>query len=94
MPAPDTIQKLVEKFDYNQREYKNPKYNETQVRIEFLNPFWEALDWDVSNRKGYALPYREVVHEDEVRVSGSTKAPDYSFCIGCVMFYKSLINNY
>jgi hypothetical protein len=82
MPAPDTIQKLVEKFDYNQHEYKNPKYNETQVRIEFLNPFWEALDWDVTNRKGYALPYREVVHEDEVKVSGSTKAPDYSFRIG------------
>ena len=82
MAAPDTIHQLVEKFKYNLREYKNPKYNETQVRVEFINPFWEALGWDVNNHAGYALAFRDVVHEDEVKVGGSTKAPDYSFRIG------------
>ena len=82
MPAPDIIHQLVEKFHYNLREYKNPKYLETQVRIEFINPFWEALGWDVSNRAGWAMTYRDVVHEDEVKVGGSTKAPDYSFRLG------------
>jgi len=68
MPAPDAICKLVETFRYNLREYKNPRYNETSIRVEFVNPFWEALGWDVNNRTGYALAYRDVIHEDEVRI--------------------------
>ncbi|MBU0711381.1 N-6 DNA methylase [bacterium] len=76
------ITDLVEKFSHNLDEYKNPKYNETSVRIEFVNPFWEALGWDVLNSNGYALAFRDVIHEDEVRVGHTTKAPDYSFRIG------------
>ena len=77
-----TIDQLIEKFQHNLEEYKNPRYNETQVRIEFVNPFWEALGWDVLNKSGYAMAYRDVIHEDEVKVKGATKAPDYSFRIG------------
>jgi len=76
------ITELVEKFSRNIDEYKNPKYNETSVRIEFVNPFWEALGWDVHNKSGYALAFRDIIHEDEVRVGHTTKAPDYSFRIG------------
>jgi len=76
------ITELVEKFSRNIDEYKNQKYNETSVRIEFVNPFWEALGWDVYNKSGYALAFRDVIHEDEVRVGHTTKAPDYSFRIG------------
>ena len=82
MQAPETIQNLVDKFDRNVQEYKNPKYNETLIRVEFINPFWEALGWDVNNRAGYALTFRDVIHEDDIKVGGSTKAPDYSFRIG------------
>ncbi|MBN1479294.1 Eco57I restriction-modification methylase domain-containing protein [candidate division KSB1 bacterium] len=82
MSAPDTIRQLVEKFHRNLQEYKNPKYNETLIRVEFINPFWEALGWDVNNRAGYALSFRDVIHEDDIKVGGSTKAPDYSFRIG------------
>ena len=78
----DTIQLLVEKFKHNLNEYKNPGYNETHIRVEFVNPFWEALGWDVQNKSGYAMSYRDVIHEDEVKVGGTTKAPDYSFRIG------------
>ena len=80
--AKSKIEKLVEKFDRNLSEYKHPKYNETQIRVEFINPFWEALGWDVNNRAGYALSFRDVIHEDDIKVGGSTKAPDYSFRIG------------
>ncbi|NQT25597.1 Eco57I restriction-modification methylase domain-containing protein [candidate division KSB1 bacterium] len=78
----DTIHSLVEKFQHNLNEYKNPKYNETHIRVEFVNPFWEALGWDVHNKAGYSMQYRDVIHEDEVKVGGTTKAPDYSFRIG------------
>jgi len=77
-----SITALVEKFSRNLAEYKNQKYNETQVRVEFVNPFWELLGWDVNNNSGKSLTYRDVIHEDEIRVGSSTKAPDYSFRIG------------
>ncbi|KAF5435064.1 Type I restriction-modification system, DNA methylase subunit, partial [Candidatus Methanophagaceae archaeon] len=55
---------------------------ETQVRREFIDPFFDALDWDVSNKQGYAEQYKEVVHEDTIKVGRSTRAPDYSFRVG------------
>jgi hypothetical protein len=36
----------------------------------------------MSNRQGYAEQYKEVVHEDTIKVGRSTRAPDYSFRIG------------
>ncbi|MBA3312355.1 MAG: N-6 DNA methylase [Planctomycetaceae bacterium] len=42
----------------------------------------KSLGWDIDNSAGYAEQYREVVHEDRVKVAGQTKAPDYSFRIG------------
>jgi len=80
--APRQIQRLVELFDRNSDQYKSPAYNETVLRVEFVNPFWKALGWDVDNEAGYAMQYRDVVHEDAIRVGSATKAPDYSFRIG------------
>ena len=82
MSAPSTLQNLVKRFARNIDDYKRGKYNETQVRREFIDPFFEAIGWDVNNTKGYAEAYKEVVHEDAVKVGRATKAPDYSFRIG------------
>ena len=82
MPAPKELISLVERFRLNLEDYQAGKYNETQVRLEFIDPYFEALGWDVHNKKGYAEPYKDVVHEDQVKVSGATKAPDYGFRIG------------
>ena len=75
---------LVERFQQNIEAYRNPAYNETQLRIEFIDPFFEALGWDVANKAGYAEQYKDVVHEDTIKVAGATKAPDYCFRIGGV----------
>ncbi len=82
--APDTILRLVDNFDRNVAAYRSPAYNEAQVRKEFLDPFFEAMGWDMANRQGFDLRYRQVVHEAALRVGGTTKAPDYSFRIGGV----------
>ena len=59
----------------NQREaYQSGRYNETQLRREFLDPFFEALGWDVNNRQGYAEAYKDVIHEDAIRIRAATKA--------------------
>jgi len=40
---------LVDRFDRNRDAYRSPHYNETQLRQEFLNPFFKALGWDMDN---------------------------------------------
>jgi hypothetical protein len=80
----ERISDLVERFERNIEAYRSPAYNETQLRREFIDPFFEALGWDVANKAGYAEQYKDVVHEDAIKVSGATKAPDYCFRMGGV----------
>jgi len=84
MNVPNRIKKLTETFSYNLEAYKKGLYNETQVRREFIDPFFEELDWDITNKQGYAEAYKDVIHEDAIKVGGITKAPDYCFRIGGV----------
>ncbi|HVP42520.1 MAG TPA: hypothetical protein VMS96_03770 [Terriglobales bacterium] len=56
MSPPVGLVELVKRFDRNADAYRSPAYNETQLRHEFLDPFFELLGWDVNNRKGYAEP--------------------------------------
>lgn len=80
--APDTIKRLIDRFTQQSDQIRSPDYNETLIRIDFINPMMTELGWDIDNRQGFAEQYREVVHEDRVKVAGQTKAPDYSFRIG------------
>ncbi|MBU0529495.1 N-6 DNA methylase, partial [bacterium] len=59
-------------------------YNEEMLRIEFVNPFFEALGWDIANKTGNAEAYKDVIHEDAIKIGSATKAPDYAFRIGGV----------
>lgn len=82
MPAPAEILDLVARFERELDAYKSGKYNETQLRREFLDPFFKALGWDVDNTQGYAEAYKDVIHEDAIKIGGMSKAPDYSFRVG------------
>ncbi len=72
----------MNRFEQNRDSYRSGKYNETQLRREFLDPFFEALGWDVFNKGGYAETYKDVIHEDSLEIEGGNKAPDYAFRIG------------
>jgi hypothetical protein len=80
--CPDAVKKLIDRFDQQADLIRSPDYNETTLRVQFINPLFAELGWDVDNRQGFAPQYAEVVHEDRVRVAGANKAPDYSFRIG------------
>jgi predicted type IV restriction endonuclease len=84
MPAPERIIELVELFKRNFDAYRAPEYKELQVRIEFIDPLFEQLGWDVRNLNGYAEAYKDVVHEPALQVEGLPRAPDYSFRVGGV----------
>jgi hypothetical protein len=62
----------VERFRENLDSYRDPAYKEARLRREFLNPFFEALGWDLQNKAGHAEAYKDVIHEDAVKVGGST----------------------
>ena len=82
IPVPATILDLVDRFARNREAYRAGQYNETQVRREFIDPLFKALGWDIDNEQGYAEAYKDVVHEDAIRIGGAVKAPDYCFRIG------------
>ncbi|MEI2761464.1 MAG: DNA methyltransferase [Methanothrix soehngenii] len=82
LAAPKEIVELVERFESNREAYKSGHYNETQVRREFVDPLFKALGWDIDNEQGFAEAYKDVIHEDAIKVGGTTRAPDYSFRIG------------
>jgi type I restriction-modification system DNA methylase subunit len=73
------VRLLVRRFEEQEAAYRASGYNETQVRREFIDPFFCALGWDVDNRTGRLEQYKDVVHEDALRVSGQVRAPDYGF---------------
>ena len=82
MPPPRVIADLVERFDQQSDAYKSGQYNEAQLRQEFIDPMFKALGWDMENISGYAEAYKDVIHEDAIKIGGATKAPDYCFRIG------------
>lgn len=86
--VPKVIKELIERFQRNLSEYKSKGYNEAQLRQEYINPFFKALGWDVDNESGAAPAYRDVIHEDSIKIKGGTKAPDYCFTLsGRKMFF-------
>jgi len=82
MAAPEKIIELVERFRRNRATYVKAGYNETQLRREFLDPFFHALGWDVDNAVGHAPSMQEVVHEFGQDVRGASKTADYAFRVG------------
>lgn len=60
----DKVAKLVRRFHTNRAIYIAPAYKEAHARLEFINPFFMALNWDVQNRQHAAPDYREVIAED------------------------------
>jgi len=58
--VPSRVAELVETFDQHIEAYRSQQYNETQLRREFIDPFFEELGWDVSNKSGYTQAYKTV----------------------------------
>ena len=70
------VKELVERYKANREDYRSSNYKEFRLRREFLDPFFQALGWDVDNSRGYAEAYKDVVHEESLKIRGSMRAPD------------------
>jgi Eco57I restriction-modification methylase/TaqI-like C-terminal specificity domain len=76
-----TVKDLVKKYHSDRETYLKPGYNETQLRTDFLDPFFELLGWDITNSKGKPTNEREVLVEEGLKADATTntKKPDYTF---------------
>ena len=86
------LSERVNQYAHGISEYTAPIYNETEVRVDFVNPLFKALGWDVDNEAGLLQHLREVTHEATVFVEENgkqrSKKPDYSFRLGTeTLFY-------
>ena len=65
-----TIKKLIEKYRSDRDYYLTNKYNETLLRSDFLDPFFELLGWDIKNSAGKPTNEREVILEEALKEIG------------------------
>ena len=89
--ARNQLRTLVSIYNSNFDQYQQATYNETQVRVDFVNPFFQLLGWDVLNEAGLPQHLREVTHEATVLVEENgahrSKKPDYSFKVGTEILF-------
>lgn len=87
----ERVAELVQTYSNNYPQFQRVTYNETQVRVDFVNRFFELLGWDVDNERGLPQHLREVTHEATVIVEEDgvhrSKKPDYSFRVGTDVLY-------
>ena len=85
------VAELVQTYRDNYPQFQRATYNETQVRVDFVNRFFKLLGWDVDNERGLPQHLREVTHEATVIVEENgvhrSKKPDYSFKVGTEILY-------
>lgn len=76
-----TVKKLIEKYNADRKYYLTNKYNETLLRSDFLDPFFELLGWDIKNNAGKPTNEREVILEEALKENASehSKKPDYTY---------------
>ena len=81
----EKLQTLLTKFEKDKTHYLSKGYPEAQVRIDFLNPFFKALGWDIENKAQKPPHERDVIVELSPEI---TRRPDYNFRIhGATKFF-------
>lgn len=75
------LKELIEKYEAQRDTCLKADYNETQLRIDFLDPLFEIFGWDINNKKAKPTNIREVLQEEGLRADAgsNTKKPDYTF---------------
>jgi hypothetical protein len=70
------VVELIKTFERNIDTYRSQQYNEAQLRREFIDPFFEELGWDVTNKAGHAQAYKDVIHEESIKIGAAARDPD------------------
>jgi type I restriction-modification system DNA methylase subunit len=74
----EKLESLILKFEKDRAHYCSKGYPEAQVRLDFINPLFKALGWDIENKSGKPPHERDVLVELSPETTGR---PDYNFRI-------------
>ena len=79
----DTVRDLVRRFKANQSSLtaSRSNYTETEARVEYIDPLFSSLGWDMLNAQGRSNLLKEVVREQSQTGRKSNRRPDYTFRI-------------
>jgi type I restriction-modification system DNA methylase subunit len=82
----DELRRLVATFKSDESKFiaSSSIYQETEVRVEFIDPLFELLGWAMTNRRGVPSSLRDVLREESQPRENSTKKPDYTFRIAAI----------
>ena len=75
------VVELTERFDKYRDDYRRG-YDESTLRMEYLNPFFRALGWDVDNDLGHPPHMRQVRVEYPAQDGTASRRADYAFRVG------------
>ncbi len=80
------LRKLVQRFKVDEIKFVSSSYiyHETEVRVEFIDPFFRLLGWHMDNSEGLPSRLRDVLREEPNKTKTSIKKPDYTFRIATV----------
>jgi hypothetical protein len=56
------VRHLVSHFERNRAHYQSPTFDEASTREYFINPFFEALGWDVRDEAGVGARRAVIYH--------------------------------
>ncbi len=90
MPTPQRrVAAIVARFASDQARYCSNAsgYTETEARVEFIDPLFMCLDWDMANHRGLPNSMKDVVREESQPTETSAKRPDYTFRVAAVRKY-------
>ena len=76
--AYNEVAAIVREFEEHHGEFMAHKYQESEVRTDFIDKFFTALGWDVAHREQTNPREREVKIEKS-DTAGSTRRVDYAF---------------
>lgn len=74
------LKELVSAFEKGIKTFRDSKYNETQLRNDFVDSLLMSFGWDVDNEAGKNQFLRDVIQEESIEVEDekSKKNPDYT----------------
>ena len=80
------VANLVSRFLADQARYCSGTsgYTETEVRVEFIDPLFAIIGWDMANSGGLPNSLKDVVREESQSTETSTKRPDYTFRVASI----------
>ncbi len=81
MTAPAVIDEIVERFEDNLKTGKLNQCKATQLRSEFIDPFFEALGWVIGSKQSLFGSCKAIGYRVEIAAGQMSIAPDYCFRI-------------